>query len=265
MSGRDGRWLTVLSCAVLLAGTGCSAGDTDDLPPPATLSAEPTTDPADSAGDPTDSADAGGAPAASLDAEFTPDELAAALATVNAEESLEGVILTDSDIRELVVESGSRNPGDLTVSPEECNVFADPDLTKQALNAALATMTFAGASSLQPDSVSLTSHASDEVIEDQLDANRDQLADCSEFEMDIAGETVMVRVSELEVATIADEAFAVQTVVQVPGTIQQTVSLTAVVGTTTINVTVGSSGDSAVDLVRGRDLVDTTVTALRGL
>ncbi|MHA7294678.1 hypothetical protein [Arthrobacter sp. HLT1-21] len=214
--------------------------------------------------DPTVTAEPGGDPSASLNAEFTPSELAAALATVNEEASLEGVILTDPEIRELIVDQAA-NLGELTVSPEECNVFADPELTEQALSAALATMTFAGASSLQPDSIGLSSHESDEVIQDQLDANRDQLADCSDFDMEIAGEVVSVGVTELPVTTIADEAFAVQTMVRVPGTIQQTISLTAVTGTTTINVTIGSSGDDTLDLARGRDLADSTVAALRGL
>lgn len=279
MSGREGCWLTVLSCAVLILGTGCSSDvSTDNLPPPATLATAPTGGPVEDSdlaedsepAETSDPAETGSStetsdPSAGPDAEFTPEELAAALATVNEKKSLEAIILTDSDIREFVGDTGSENRAEPSISPEECNVFADPELTDQALNAALSAMTFAGASSLQPDSISLTSHTSDEVIQDQLDINRDQLADCSEFEMDIAGETVAVGVTELPVTTVADEAFAVQTVVQVPGTIRQTISLTAVTGTTTINVIVGSSGDSVLDLARGQDLVDSTVSALRGL
>lgn len=257
----------VLSCAALIAVGGCSAGPgIDDLPTPATLSAEPTegTEPTV---EPTSLDPVGPDPttAAQANAEYTAEELVEALRAVDGEESLAGVILADADIRELVDQAGTDAPTDLTVTPEECNVFADTDVVGDALSATLAVMTFAGASSLQPDSLSLTSHGSDDAIQDQLEANRTQLTDCSEFEMDIAGEVVAAAVTEQQVTTNADRTFAVRTVVRVPGTIQETVSLTALIGTTTINVTVGSSGDNAEDLARGEELVDATVAALRGL
>ncbi|WP_209730851.1 hypothetical protein [Arthrobacter sp. CAN_C5] len=263
----------MLSCAALIAVGGCSAGpDIDELPAPATLSAEPTdgaepTEAAEPTVDPTSTEPAGTDPTtiAQPNTEYTPEELVAALTAVDEEQSLAGVILPDSDIRDLVDRAGTEAPSDLTVTPEECNVFADTDVVGPALSASLAVMTFAGASSLQPDSLSLTSHGSDDVIQDQLAANRSQLAECSEFEMDIAGEVVTAAVTEQRVTTNADRTFAVRTVVRIPGTIQETVSLTALIGTTTINVTVGSSGDNAEDLTRGEELVDATVAALRSL
>lgn len=259
-----------LSCAALLAVGGCSAGpDVDDLPAPATLTAEPTdraevTEETEPTVDPTSTGPAGADPSATArpDTEYSPEELVAALTAVDEGESLAGVILADAEIRDLVDQAGTEAPSDLTVSPEECNVFAETDVVGDALSASLAVMTFAGASSLQPDSLSLTSHGSDDVIQDQLEANRTQLADCSEFEMDIAGEVVTATVTEQQATTNADETFAVRTVVRIPGTIQETVSLTALTGTTTINVTVGSSGDNAEDLARGEQLVDATIDAL---
>lgn len=273
VKARGRRRLTVLSCAALLAVSGCSAGpDVDDLPDPATLTAEPTdgmepTDGSEPTVDTTSTNPATADPTAAPrpDTEYSPEELVAALSAVNEDESLAGVILADAEIRDLVDQAGTGAPSDLTVSPEECNVFADTDVVGDALSATLAVMTFAGASSLQPDSLSLTSHGSGDVIQNQIEANRTQLADCSEFEMDISGEVVTAAVTEQQVSTNADKTFAVRTVVRVPGTIQETVSLTALIGTTTINVTVGSSGDNAEDLARGEELVDATVAALRSL
>ncbi|MHA7273834.1 hypothetical protein ACX80Z_10415 [Arthrobacter sp. TMT4-20] len=265
MSTAGRRWLTVLSCAVLIVGTGCTADEgTDELPAPATLPAAPTpAEPTEDA-DPPVGADPGSAPTPGQDNEYTATELEMALEAVDEQESLAGVILDDSAIRELV-NGADDGTSDLTVTPEECDVFADPNLAGQALSATLGVMTFAGASSLQPDSVSLTSQKSDESIQDQIEANRTQLAECSAFDMEIRGEEVSVAVTELTASTNADETFAVRTVVQVPGTIQETVSLTALIGTTTINVTIGSSGDVAQDLARGESLVDATITALRSL
>lgn len=265
MSTADRRWLPFLSCAVLIVGTGCSSTEgTDDLPAPATLSAAPTpADPATTTAPPPDS-DPGSDPTVGQNAEYTADELEAALVAVDEQESLAGVILNDSAIRELV-NGSDEGTSDVTVTPEECDVFADPDIAEQALSATLGVMTFAGASSLQPDSLSLTSQESDESVQEQIEVNRIQLAECSAFDMEIGGEVVSAAVTELSATTRADETFAVRTVVQVPGTIQETVSLTALIGTTTINVTIGSSGNVAEDLARGESLVDTTIVALRSL
>jgi len=267
MSNLRVRWATAVSGATLLVIAGCSANQgTDELPAPATLSAEPTDsiEPTDSV-EPTDVTGNDPGTGSESGAEYTPAELETALTLVNEGESLAGAILTDEDIRELVAASGGEAPSDLTVSPEECNVFADTDIAQPGLNSSLAVMTFAGASSLQPDSLSLTSQTSDGLIQQQIEANRTQLQECSEFELTIAGEVVSAAVTELSATTDADRTFAVRTVVQVPGTIEETVSLTALLGTTTINATVGSSGDSSRDLARGEDLVDAAVAALLSL
>ncbi|GAA1121892.1 hypothetical protein GCM10009582_18970 [Arthrobacter flavus] len=275
----------VLSCAVLIVGTGCTAEEgTDELPAPATLPAASTpaastpaaSTPAAStpvaptppgqaeATDAPVGAEPGSDPTAGQDNEYTETELEMALSAVDEQESLAGVILNDSAIRELV-NGSDEGTSDLTVTPEECDVFADPNLASLARNATLGVMTFAGASSLQPDSLSLTSQESDESVQEQIQANRSQLAECSAFDLEIGGEAVAVAVTELAASTSADETFAVRTVVQIPGTIQETVSLTALIGTTTINVTIGSSGDIAQDLARGESLVDTTIAALQSL
>lgn len=198
--------------------------------------------------------------------QYSADQLEVALASLNKSESLQGTIITDAEIRpalETAAEEGAL--GEITVTPAECDIFADTELTGLAAEANLAVMTFAGGSSLQPDSLTLSSQASVDAIREQINANRTQLARCSEFTMEVSGEVLTARVTELGAATEADETFAAATRVKRPGSIQETISVTGIIGTTSVAVTVGSSRDRTADVERAVGLVNGAIAELKEL
>ena len=118
-------------------------------------------------------------------------------------------------------------------------------------------------SSLQPDTVSLSGLASEEAARTQLRAGRDQLDACSEFTMEVSNQEIRTTVSEVDVDTAADEDLALRTTARVPGTIQESITVRAVVGSTVVDVLVGGSPDPAADAARAERLTDLVAAELR--
>ncbi|WP_028279141.1 hypothetical protein [Arthrobacter sp. H5] len=242
---------------VALVLTGCTGGPEEDpdpdvakssAPAPATTP-EPSEEPA---------ADSG------IDAEYAPDQLEAALTAVNEAEALEGVIATDAQLRPILEAAGDNPLSGIVITPEECNVLRDANFSNQVDSANLAVMSFAGGSSLQPDSLSLASQAESESVQAQLEASRDQLAECGEYQLENSGEVITAEVTEVEAATDAEDTFAIRTVVLATDTTQESLSVTGILGATTINVIVGSSGDPEADLDRAVGLVNAAIAELQG-
>jgi hypothetical protein len=191
-----------------------------------------------------------------------PEQLEAVLAAVDEAESLNAQVIPHAELRTLEAESARRAEG-IVVTPEECDVYAEPSPDPPAADAGRAAMTFAGESSLQPDTVSLSSLPSEETAIAQMQASLNQLERCSGFTMEISGEKIMMTVAEIQVDTAADNDLALRTTAQVPGTIQQTLTVRAVVGSTVVDVLVGSSTDPEADAARAERLVDLVVAELR--
>ncbi|NJC21927.1 hypothetical protein BJ994_001003 [Arthrobacter pigmenti] len=231
--------------------------------PSEALSEAPSEAPSDEpSGEPTE---ADSTEPASTGTQYTADELEAVLTAINEAEALNAQVIPDAELRPLLEGSAAEGLEDIVVTPEECNVFAESDLPELTAEANLAVMTFAGESSLQPDTLSLSSVPSEETIAEQLAASRTQLEQCSEFEMEISGQVVTAAVQELETETDAEEEVAVQTTVQVPGSVQESVTVTGFVGSTSINVLVGSSGDPQADVERAAGLINLAVAELAKL
>ncbi len=249
--------------AILLALTGCTGE-------PVAGEGAPSKNAGSASSDPGGSSSTGPSQAPSSSAgeangsQLTAVELEAVLTAVSEAEALNAQVIPDEQLRPLL-EQGADQLGDVVVRPEECNAFAQSDLPELTAEANFAVMTFAGESSLQPDTVSLSSVASADVVIEQLASGREELQTCSEFEMELEGEVISASVKELEIQTEADEAIAVQTTVQVPGSIQESVTVTGILGGTSINVVVGSSGDPQADAQRAAGLVDVVVAELAAL
>lgn len=253
---------TAVLLAMLFGVTACSGEQATDPTPSSTSTSAEETQSGEPTAEPTPSSES--EEPASGGSQHTADELLAVLTTINEAESLNAQVISDEEIEPLL-EEGAGSLGEIVVTPEECNVFAQSDLPELATEATLAVMTFAGESSLQPDTLSLSSVPSAETVAQQLAASRTQLDECSEFEMEISSQVVSATVQELEVDTNADEEIAVQTTVQVPGSIQESVSVTGAVGSTTINVLVGSSGDAQADVQRAAGIINLAVAELENL
>lgn len=218
---------------------------------------EPTAQASTSAPGVSATADSGGSGLAA-------EQLEAVLTTINEAESLKAQVIPDAEIRSLEEQAAGR-AGEIAVTPEECNVYAESAPETDPVEATRAAMTFAGESSLQPDAISLSSFPSSETAVGQVQAGREQLAACSEFSMEVSGQRIMTSVAEVDVETTADEDFALRTTAQVPGTIQESLTVTAVVDSTVIDVLVGGSADPAADVDRAERLVNLVVAQLRSL
>lgn len=194
--------------------------------------------------------------------QLSAEQLEAVLVSVDEAESLNAQIMPDAELRALEEENDRRAEG-IVVTPEECNVYAEPSPEPYSAEASRAVMTFAGESSLQPDTVSLSGLPSEEAAIAQMQAGRSQLNVCSEFTMEISNQEIMTTVVEVDVETAADEDLALRTIVQVPGTVQQSMTVRSVVGSTVIDVLVGSSTDQEADVARAERLTDLIVAELR--
>lgn len=194
--------------------------------------------------------------------QLSAEQLEAVLVAVDEAEPLNAQVIPDDELRALE-EEGARRAEDIVVTPEECNVYAEPSPEPLSAEASRAAMTFAGESSLQPDTVSLSSLPSEDAAIAQMQASRSQLNMCSEFTMEISNQEIMTTVVEVDVDTAADEDLALRTTVQVPGTVQQSMTVRSVVGSTVIDVLVGSSSDPEADIARAERLTDLIVAELR--
>lgn len=194
--------------------------------------------------------------------QLSAEQLEAVLAAVNEAESLNAQIIPDTELRALE-EEGVRRAEEIAVTPEECNVYAESSPESSLTEASRAAMTFAGESSLQPDTVSLSGLPSEEAAGAQIQASRNQLNTCSEFTMEISSQEIRTTVTEVDVETAADEDLALRTTAQVPGTVQESITVRAAVGSTVVDVLVGGSTDPAADVDRAELLTDLVVAELR--
>lgn len=204
----------------------------------------------------------GESPSAGDGSQLSAEELEAVLVSVDEAEPLNAQVVPDAELRALE-EEGARRAEGIVVTPEECNVYAEPSPEPLSVEASRAAMTFAGESSLQPDTVSLSSLPSEDAAIAQMQASRSQLDMCSEFTMEISNQEIMTTVVEVDVETTADEDLALRTTVQVPGTVQQSMTVRSVVGSTIIDVLVGSSSDPEADTARAERLTNLIVAELR--
>ncbi|GAB3549159.1 hypothetical protein GCM10027404_14330 [Arthrobacter tumbae] len=250
--------------ACVLALAGCSADPPDEHPPerqtqtaaPAEPSAAGTQTPATSEPAATPSSTPGSG------SRLSAEQLEAVLAAVNEAESLNAQIIADGELRALE-EEGARRAEDIAVTPEECNVYAESSPEGLSAEASRAAMTFAGESSLQPDTVSLSGLTSEGAAGAQIRASRNQLNACSEFTMEVSSQEIRTTVAEIEVETAADQDLALRTTAQVPGTIQESLTVRAAVGGTVVDVLVGGSTDPAADVARAERLTNLVVAELR--
>ena len=81
--------------------------------------------------------------------------------------------------------------------------------------------------------------------------------------MEVSGQEIVTTVTEVDVDTAADEDLALRTTAQVPGTIQESVTVRSLVGSTVVDVLVGSSIDPAADVDRAERLTNLVVAQLR--
>lgn len=238
------------AAATILLLSACTGGqDEGNAPPGAGASASPT---------PEQSSPASAAGGSQRPA----DELEAVLTAINDAESLNAQVVPEAELRSSL-DQGVGQAGDIAVTPEECNVYADSALDELAAEATYAAMTFAGESSLQPDSIVLASLPSEGSAVRQFESGRSQLDTCSEFTMEVSGEEINVTVEEVEAETAPDRTIALRTTVQVPGSIQESVSITSLVESTTISVSVGGSTDAEADLERAQRLLDLAAAELQ--
>lgn len=248
-----------VALAVVLALAACTGAPVEEEPAASSTptntasSAEPGTGQPDPG--------TGGAPQDGDGSQLDPAELVAVLTAVDEAESLNAQVIPDAEIRTREKEAAQQVAG-ITVTPEECHAYIEssPDVSEGASRGA---MTFAGESSLQPDTVSLSSFASAEAARAQVQASRKQLGPCSEFTMDISNQSVRTTVEQISANTAADETLALRTTAQVPGTIQQSITVRAAVGSTVVDVLVGSSTDPEADVARAEKLTDLVVAELR--
>lgn len=245
--------------AVVLALAGCSEEPPgEELPgetPPMTLGATPTGTQVPGP-EPTESFSAGSG------SQLSAEQLEAVLSAVNEAASLKAQVVPDAELRALE-EEGARRSEDIVVTPEECNVYAESSPEDLSADASRAAMTFAGESSLQPDTVSLSSLPSEAKASAQVQASRDQLNVCSEFTMEVSSQEIVTTVAEVDADTAADTDLALRTTAQIPGTIQESITVRAVVGSTVVDVLVGGSTDPAADVDRAERLTDLVVAELR--
>lgn len=237
---------------LLLSLAGCTGETAGEEPPAASAETSSNQPPAPG------SASAG--PGA-IGSQRTAGALEAVLTAVDQAESLNAQVIPDEDLRPMAEPAAGAVDG-IDVAPEECRFFAESDPPESGADAIFAGMTFAGESSLHPDSIVLSSFPDEETVAQQLQANRALLQVCSRYELKRAEQVVSVTMQPVRVTTKADEEIAVRTTAQVPGSIRESVTVAARVGSTAINVLVGSSGNPDADLERAAGLVNLVAAEL---
>jgi hypothetical protein len=240
----------VCGLATLLAVSGCTGGPTaDDLPGQAPASESAAASPAMTPG-----------PSEGVGPQLTAEQLRSVLESVNEAEALNAQVIPDAEFQ--AAQEKARSAEEIEVTPEECNVYAEAAPEDRAAEATGAAMTFAGESSLQPDSLTLASLPSEEAARAEVEAIRAQLDVCTEYTIVVSGQEITTTVSEIAVDTAADVDLALRTTAQVPGTIQESVTVRAVVGSTVLDVLVGASTDREADIARAARLADLVVAEL---
>ncbi|WP_323961247.1 hypothetical protein GC088_05605 [Arthrobacter sp. JZ12] len=250
----------IAAIGVMLVLTGCSGTDSDGSKAPPSSSESVVSGTPEPTGEGT-AAPSGVTPSGP---QFSAAQLEAVLAKINEAESLKATVIPDEDIRNQLEEEPGPDSG-LVVTPKECNLYAETSPEALADEATLAVMTFAGESSLQPDSITLSSLPTEDSARRQLGEARGQLAACAEFTFQAGGQDVEAAVEELDVETSAEDHLALRTTVRIPGSIQESVTVTGVVSSTVINVLVGSSTDPEADNARAVELLNLVVAGLERL
>lgn len=236
--------------AVILVLGGCSAEPAGEEPE------------GQGQGTPTSVSTAEGTAPAGGGAQLSAEQLEAVLVAINEAESLNAQVVPGAEL-DASQEEGVREAADITVTPEECNVYAVSSLESLPGDASRASMTFAGESSLQPDTISLLSLRTEEAAMARLQASRSQLDGCSEFTMEVSDQVIMATVEELPVETAAEEELALRTTATAPGTVQESLTVTGVVASTTVDILVAASPDPDADIARAERLMDLVVAELR--
>lgn len=262
----------LLTAAALVLG-GCTGPDRSTGPSQETTSprgepdaarpdtAAPETSRPDSSR-PDSGGSAPGTPDPALDSvgtlHYTPDQLSAALAAVDTELGLGGVVHTDAQIRPQL-EAGAGQLDEIVITPESCAAFIDTGVVDT-----IGQTTFALLTVTEDITVTVTSYADQAVLLEQARANRAALEACSTFQVQ-AGESVFdAETEEVPAQSNARQTFAVATLATLDGETVPTVTMNGTSGSTKVEVTLTDPGRPDEAVREGRRLIDAVLAQLAG-
>ena len=236
--------------ALLVAGifalTGCSgAGETTaGESPAASDSPSPTSTPTPTVGQ----------------EQYTPQELEAALAAVKTQLGLTGEVVGEEALAPLLEQAPDMLAG-VTITPEQCDVLASTDIAGVVENANMALLLLS-----QTDSLAVASHPDASVMEKQTEDNARLLDECSEFQMEVAGQAITATTEAVEAQTDAEATQAFRTSIATAEGATETLQISAVSGTTNVQVTMAGAGasgtESAAAVAKAEDAINAVLAEL---
>ena len=236
----------VLLATGLFAMTGCSSSGDDAGTSPTqetTASAAPS-----GTSEPSAAADAS---ASAVGAEqYTAEQIEAALAGAKESQGLGGQIIPGDMLRSQV-EGAAGMLGDVVITPEKCDVLASMDVSK-ALDSANVGMMQLSATDL----VSVVSRSEAAAAQYEAATTEQLMGECSEFQMDVAGQVITASTQPLDAATDAESTHAFRTTVNAAGQATDSIQVAGVYGTTTITVSMTNAADAGAAVDRAEALIN---------
>ena len=231
--------------ALLVAGAfalaGCSSNDAAESAPAESSSPSPT---------PT--------PAVGQD-QYSPDEIEAALVAVKESEGLGGEVTNQEALRPLLENAPDAMAG-IVITPEQCDVLATTDVAGVLENANMAILLLSAT-----DSLSVASHPDASVMEKQSEDNSRLLDDCAEFQMEASGQVITATTEAVDATTDAGTTQAFRTAITAAGEVTETIQISAVSGTTNVQVSMtgaGAGAESAAAVATAEELINAVLAEL---
>ena len=188
--------------------------------------------------------------------QYQPEDLEEALLAVNTDQALGAKVIGDDQIRPELEGAGDVLQG-ITITPEQCAVFAAADIGELLDNATIAMMM------LSPtDSLTVVSHSDAGVLETQVENDAKLLDDCAIFQMDAAGTVATATSTGVDASTDAEVTQAFVTTVSGAGSEDTTLQVAGISGSTRVHVNMTAPADTEAAVARAEKIIDAVLAEL---
>ena len=184
------------------------------------------------------------------------DQLEDALLAVNSDQALGAKVINDEQLRPEMAGAGDSLAG-VVITPEQCATFASTDIGELLDNAKIAMMMLSPTSAL-----TVVSHPDAAVLETQVENDSKLLDECATFQMDAAGAVATATNVGLDASTDADVTQAFVTTVTSTGTMDTTLQVSGISGTTRVNMSVQAPEDPEAAVAEAEELINAVLAEL---
>ncbi|MFJ6418588.1 sensor domain-containing protein [Paeniglutamicibacter sp. NPDC091659] len=243
--------LLPLTIAAMFALAGCASGGADAGDPSA---------PADGKTVATASATPGDvakpAKGAQLDARTLAD-IAQEIAGDNSDAQI-----ADEDAMRAQLPVAEQGMKSMKIEPAKCASIVSADLKAEFDKMNMVTLALPGDTVVEGVQVAIASYTDPADAAANIAQSRKMLKDCSKFSMTMQGQTVEMKVSQINAKTKAAVTEANRSVVSVPGGEIPTIAVSAQDGRNLISVSVMGGSNEADDVAQAQDLVNAVLAMI---